>query len=264
MSILRFEIRSQIRTAAVWTAASALIISVFMLGVYPVFLESYSEIKNIIAGFPKEFAEVFGLEMDMLFSFEGFYGFGSFYVFVFGAAAAASLAVSVFAREKRAKCIDFIFTKPISRRNIFALKLLSVVAVLAASNIVYVAVSMLIYSFNGRSDGRFFLAACTLFFTQLMFLSAGVLAAVYMKRVRSVSGTAAAIAFGAFLLSALSSILEDVYPDYFYAPLKYFDPIKLFLNGSFGAKYVFCAIAIIASCLAASFFRYTKSDAKSA
>ncbi len=263
MNILRFEIRNQLKTAAVWTVASVLIIIVFMRGVYPFFLEGYGEIKKIIASFPKEFAGALGLEMAVLFSFEGFYGFGSFYVFVFGAISAASLAISVFAREKRAKCLDFILTKPRSRRNIFAVKLLSVLLVLAAANIVYIAVSMLVYSLNGGKDGRFFLAACALFFTQLMFMSAGVFASVFMKRIRSVSGTAAAIGFGAFALTALSNILEDVYPDYFYAPLKYFDPSKLFMNGSFGAKYVFCALVIITVSLGASFFRYTKGDAQS-
>ena len=171
-----------------------------------------------------------------------------------------SLTISVFAREKRSKCLDFILTKPRSRKKIFAYKLSSVISILIGMNIIFVAASLVSYSSSGGSNNYFLLASCSLFFTQLVFVALALLVSVFFRRIRSVSGTAAALGFGAFIMSAMTSIMGGKIVFYF-APLKFFDASKLIFEGGYDGSMVIWAVFVVLTCVAASYLRFTKSDA---
>jgi hypothetical protein len=73
--------------------------------------------------------------LDEIFSFGGFYAFCFFYAAVMGAIMASSPGLDLFSREKRAKCTDFLMTKPITRGRLFFAKLLAALTLTVAANI---------------------------------------------------------------------------------------------------------------------------------
>jgi ABC-2 type transport system permease protein len=262
MNIFMFELKAQLKNFIIWTAAIILLLVVLMSGLYPVFNDSLVDIIAMLKNFPPEFAAAFGLHLEDMFSYGGFYSFSFMYLSMIGAIMAVTLSVSAFAREKRSKCVDFLLTKPINRSAIFAWKLLAGVAFLVLFNIIYITAAMLGYIAGGEGNnepGRFLLAVFSLFPTQLVFFSTGVLFAVLARKIRSVSGIATAFGFAGFLLSALYGMLEEELLR-FVTPLKYFEPSAVFSSGGYDVKYAITGLVVAAACVVVSYTRYCKSD----
>lgn len=263
MNIFLFEFKAQIKTFIIWTAVLLFTYIVFFEGIYPIFYDSLDDVLKMLSGFPPEFAAAFGFNITDMFSYSGFFSFSFMYISIIGAIMAVTLTISTFAREKRSKCADFLLTKPINRRDIFATKLLSNLVLLIISNIIFTAAAVVLYlsdNADGALTGKFILAASGIFFTQLVFLSVGIFYAVFSKRVRSIAGAATVFGFGAFILSAIVNILEEE-SLFFVAPLKYFEPAPVFSTGAYETKYIIAAIVIIALLTCLAYLKFCKSDA---
>jgi ABC-type transport system involved in multi-copper enzyme maturation permease subunit len=198
MNIFLFELKAQLRSFIIWTAVILILLIVFMTGMYQVFYDSKDAVVQVIQNFPARVCHGLRLVVEMIFNFSGFFAFSMSYLVLAGAIMAVSVAVSIFAREKRAKCTDFILTKPVSREKIFMIKLLSGLALIVATNIIFIAAAIILYTAGGNENsglGEFVYASCSLFFTQIVFFSIGVVYAALARKVRSVSGAATAIGF---------------------------------------------------------------------
>jgi ABC-type transport system involved in multi-copper enzyme maturation permease subunit len=263
MNIYVFELKAQAKIFLVWTLVLIFFLVIFMAGIYPVFYDSLDDITAMLQNFPPAFAAAFGIEMESMFSYGGFFGFSAMYITLMGAIMAVTLSVGTFAREKRSKCVDFLLTKPRSRRTIFFSKLLSGLTLLAATSIIFIAAAVIGYMAAGAETpglGTFILAAFSLFPTQLVFYAAGVLFAVLAKKIGSVSGIATAFGFSGFILTALYGMLEKEVIR-FIAPLDYFDSASVLKTGGFEAKYAVTGLLVIAACLVLSYARFRTSDA---
>ncbi|MDD3141319.1 MAG: ABC transporter permease subunit [Lachnospiraceae bacterium] len=263
MNIYVFELKSQVKNVIIWTTAIIICLAVFQIGIYPMFSDSLDEILKVISGFPKSFLVAFGFDVDTMFSFDGFFNLTYSYLTLMGAIMAMVLSLSTFAREKRNKCVDFLLTKPIGRNKIFIAKLLAVLTAIVITNVFVIVSSIIIYQKAdepAKDIGIFLLGVSGLFFTQLVFVAMGVMFAVFAKKIRSISGTATAVGFCAFILSALYGILEEEFLR-FVAPLKYFDAAAVNSSGSFEARYVCVAMIVIIICVGTAYTAYCKRDA---
>ena len=253
MNVFRFELRRAWDGVAVWTLIMLGLLGGLIIGALPAFLESRAGVEAMMSKFPPAFAAAFGLQLDNLFSFGGFYAFGYLYYSLFGAIMASSVGLDLFSREKREKCMDFLLTKPRGRSRL---------ALLLGSNLLFILESLILYRAYAPAPllmGRALLAASALLFTELVVFSITVAIAVFARKVRSVSGAATAIGVGGFLLSALHSILEEEALRYI-TVYKYFDVSKAFFEGGFEAPYVATAIVLSLACLCAAWLKYTRSD----
>lgn len=254
--IFRFEIRRQLITNIIWAIIILCVMYVLMAGVYPIFYASKSEVMKVLEGFPPTFAAAFGMNIEKMFTFNGYYVFAFSYISLLGAIMASALAIASFAREKRMHCSDFLLTKPITRSSIFIQKLMHGLVVLLLFNLVYIVLLLLL---NHESFNEMLLASFSLLFTQLVFFGLGVLYATFAKRIRSVAGIATVFGFGAFILSALVNILEEDKLR-FVDPLKYFDPSAIFLNGSYDTVYAITGILVFIASISVAYIRFNKQD----
>lgn len=262
MNVCRFELRRAWGGAAGWTLVIVGLLYGLILGAMPVFFESRPDVEAMLANFPPEFSAAFGLELDGMFSFEGFFSFGFLYYAIFGAIMAAVLGLDLFSREKREKCMDFLLTKPRSRSRLFFEKLFAAFSLLVLSNLLFIAASLTLYRAHAPDASQplhALLAASALFFTEIVILAIAIFAATFAKRVRSVSGAATAIGFGGFMLSALHSILEEDALRYI-TPFKYFDASKAFFEGRFETPYALTAAAVTIALIALAYVKYTRDD----
>jgi ABC-2 type transport system permease protein len=262
MNILRFELKSLLRSFLVWTASLIALYLLLMLGFYGMFMEGKDAVMSALKDLPPYFAAIFGIQLDKIFSFGGFFQFVFTYIGVVGAIMAASVSLHAFAREKRLKCADFILTKPVGRGKIFLMKLFACLAVLAAANILFLAACALSWQVNGAEEslGTVLLAALSLFFTQLVFLAIGALISMLLKKVRSVSGVAMVIGLTGFLLMMLSSLLKEEFMRYL-SPLHYFNPGAVFMTGGYDAKLVWTGALIAVACASAAYVLFVRRDA---
>jgi len=263
MNVYLFELRRIWKSAVSWSAILLALLIVLMAVVYPMYYSARAEVEAALAGFPPQFAAAFvGVSLDRIFSYGGFYAFGYLYLSLLGAIMAAVLGLDLFAREKRAKCTDFLMTKPMRRIHLFAAKALAGLTALILTNALFLLVSFLLYRAQEQGTlqpGRAVLASGALFFTQLVIFAVSACIAAYAKKIRSTSGGAMAIGFGGFILTALHSILEEDALRYI-APYKYFDVSLAFSEGRFETPYVVTAAAVTISLLFLSAVKYCTSD----
>lgn len=256
MNIFKFEIKKLCLSSAIWTLAISLVLWGFMVGVYPLFQESAADINKVMAGFPPSFAAAFGVDITNLLSFGGYYNFCFGYISVIGAIMASFIGISIFSRESRAKCSDFLLTKPVSRKKVFIYKYLTGISLIAACNVVYLVVIIII---GKRNDTSMILPGLSLILTQLVFFALGIFYAVSAKKVHSVSGSATIFGFSSFILSAMVNILNSENLRYI-APLKYFEPLKVFYDGGYEVKYAVAGTVVFLVCTLLAYLRMTKSD----
>jgi ABC-type transport system involved in multi-copper enzyme maturation permease subunit len=262
MNVFRFELRRAWVGAAIWTLVMTGLLCGLIVGALPAFMESRAGVENMLANFPPAFAAAFGLQMDNLFSFGGFYSFGFLYFSLFGAIMSAGIGLDLVSREKREKCMDFLLTKPRARNNLFLSKMLAALTLLLISNVLFIGESLLLYRAYAPAPllpGRALLAASSLLFMELLFFAIGVFFAAFAKKIRSVSGTATAIGFAGFLLSALNSLLEEEKMRYV-TPFQYYNAAKAFFDGAFETKYALIGVALTIALMIAAYKRYTRAD----
>ena len=262
MNVFRFELHRAWVGILVWTIVLTGLLGGLIAGALPAFMESRAGVENMLASFPPAFAAAFGMQMDNLFSFGGFYAFGFLYFSLFGAIMAAGLGLDLFSREKREKCMDFLLTKPRTRSRLFLEKLLAALTLLLASNVCFVAESLALYRAYAPAPlmmGHALLAASSLLLTELLFLSIGAVTAVLARKIRSVSGLATAIGFAGFLLSALHSLLEEEKLR-FITPFQYYETSKAFFDGAFEPKYALVGAGLTLALMIIAYARYTRAD----
>lgn len=262
MNVFRFELRRTWVGILVWTLVLCGLLGGMIAGALPAFLQSRAGVEHMLASFPPAFAAAFGMVMDDLFSFGGFYAFGFLYFSLFGAIMAAGLGLNLFSREKREKCMDFLLTKPRERGRLFLEKLVAALSLLLASNFFFILESLMLYRAYAPAPlmvDRALLAASSLLLTELLFLAVGAAIAVFARRIRSVSGLATAIGFAGFLLSALHSLLEEEKLLYI-TPFSYYNTSKAFFEGAFEPKYALVGAALTLGLMLAAYARYTRAD----
>lgn len=262
MNVFRFELRRAWLSAMIWTLIILTLLIGLITGALPAFMDSRAGVEAMLKNFPPAFAAAFGLQLDNLFSFGGFFSFGFLYYSLFGAIMVAIIGLDLFSREKREKCMDFLLTKPRTRSRLFFEKLLAATTLILISNALFISAALSLYRAYAPAPlhlGNALLAAASLLLTELVLFSVAVFAAVFARKIRSVSGTATAIGFAGFLLSALHSLLEEEKLRYI-TPFKYFEASKVFFDGAFEAKYAITGAAVTLALMLAAYIRYTRAD----
>jgi ABC-2 type transport system permease protein len=262
MNVYLFELKNLLRSLLVWSAVIVAILVLLMQGFYPAMMASRPELEAILANYSPQVLQAVGVDIDKIFSYTGFYVFSYTYIGLLVAIMAVSFTLQALAREKRAKCIDFILTKPISRGGVFSAKLLACFTAVVIFNIIYIVLVVVDFSLKaGTADAQFSLTQLLLapFLTQLVFIALAAVYAVFVKRVRSVSGTATAFGFVVLLLSGLVEMLEIDWLNYI-APLQYFNPAYIFDSGSFAPQLVITAAVVFAAGLLLAAVRNQRQD----
>lgn len=260
MNVYLFELRRSLGTFAGWTLTLLASVSIFMQGMYPIYNDSVDDILKMMESFPKEFLAAFGFNKEM-FSFGGFYAFTFTYLTLMGILFVGSLTLGIFAREKRSRCQEFIFAKPMTRGRLFGAKLAAVLTWLAVSNLLLGGWVAAVTAMAGEKEvlGNILVATLSILFTQLLFMAFLILYAVAARKVRTITGPSMAFAFGGFILSALEGIIDKEEMRYI-APFKYFDPFHGVLEGGFELPYAMTAVVLFALAMTGSFLMYLRKD----
>lgn len=262
MNVFFFEIRSYLRSAITWTISIIVVFILMMYGLFPLYMDAAATLDSVLENFPPAFAQAFGIAINNMFSFGGFYNFAFGYLALMAGIMAVCMAITVFAREKKSKSMDFILTKPISRAKLFQSKLFACVAILLTMNVLYEIFFLFVYQSKGANEvslaGALY-AGAGIFFTQLIFLAFGILFSVTAKKIRSISGVGTIFGITAFILSSLANVLEEE-KIYYISPLKYFEPDGIFKGENYEVGLIIASILIIAVCLGIAYRIYIKSD----
>src|SRR3989304_4692267 len=208
-NILRHEFQGHLRSALRWSLSVAALILVFF-SIFPSFASSAATMNQLMANFPPELLEAFGMNGLDMASGLGFFGLLFLFLQICLAIQAGSYGFGMVSIEESEFTADFLITKPVSRTHILNSKLLAVLACLLITDLaVWLSSLAGIALFTGSREvdlGTLVLLLFSLPVFQLFFLSVGLIISLLVKRVRSVTPYALGLGFGIYVLSAFSRI----------------------------------------------------------
>lgn len=263
-SLYRFELKQSLGSFITWTVVNIAVLALFFKFLMPYYLGQEEVMSSVMAQYPIEFLEAFGMNPQTIFRPEGFYSFGYTYFSILGTIMAAIITISIFFREKHNKSVEFLLVKPLSRSNIFLSKFVAAISYLIVFNgiyfLAYIGLSTTLdiaYPINKET----ILAGLAVFFLQLFIMQLCILLSVTLPKIRNISGAATGMGLGLFVLSmAIGFIDKKVL--YYLSPYDLFNPKEIFLSGGFYPPYIATACIAALLALGLSYFRFVKSELK--
>ena len=261
MNIFVHELKAYRKSTLVWAFSLIAIVALFM-SMFPSISKEIVEFKKLLEGFPEPVRKALGLEIDSFGSILGFYSYLFVYLTLCGAIQAMHIGTSIVSKEVRDKTADFLLTKPVSRTTILTAKLLAALTTLVVTNVVFlISARIMVAQVNTESYSvkSFWMISMTLFFTQLIFLSLGIILSIVFPKIKSVLTVSLGTVFTFFIIGLLVSTTDDSMKRYL-SPFKYFDSAYILENSSYEISFMLAGIGIIVISLIASYIIYMKRD----
>jgi ABC-2 type transport system permease protein len=261
-TIFKFEFRSRLKSAVIWSVSIVLLIVVF-LSIFPGFADQAALLNELMSNFPQELRIAFGLDKMDLASVLGYFSLVFMFVQLCLAIQASTYGFGLVSIEETELTADFLLSKPVSRVQVLTSKLLAALAALTLTNLAVWAGSIAsVFAFNGGRDvnmGTLALLLGSILIFQLFFLGVGLVFSLLVRRVRSVTPYALGLAFGAYVLGAFSGVFSDVYLE-FITPFKHFDAAYIVKINAFNTPLVLFNIAVSLVALVVSYWLYLRRD----
>jgi ABC-2 type transport system permease protein len=261
-TIYLHEFRTRLKSVIIWSLSITALI-VFFSSMFTLFADQAALMNGFLAKYPPALKAAFGMDRIDLATVLGFYSFVFMFVQLCLAIQASNYGFGLVSIEESELTADFLMTKPVSRGQILASKLLAALTSLTITNlVVWVASFTAITLFRGGHEyepGTLILLLLSIGIFQLFFMSVGLAVSLMVKRVRSVTPYALGLGFGMYVLSAFSGIFGDVKLE-LVTPFKHLDAPYIVQHGAFDTPLVLLNLTVTLIALAASYWMYTRRD----
>jgi ABC-2 type transport system permease protein len=230
---------------------------------YQGYAKSGVSITDLFKDLPAGFSAFFGIGSLDLGTAGGFFSIMALYLSVMLGVHAVLLGSRIIAKEEIDKTAEFLFTKPITRRQGFTAKILAAFTIMTVLSVVTAISSVIIVGiFNeGPSiNNDILLLMPSIFFIQLIFLTIGISFASIMRNPKRASMFSGALLLATFIISAFVDITDKFDFLKYLSPFKYFDAKTIFIDGEYDISYIVIAIVFVISFLAVSQTAFKRRD----
>jgi ABC-2 type transport system permease protein len=266
MNIYRQEFKMNLRSVITWSVAVTVLIIIFV-SLFSSFAQDAALLNEMMANFPEELLAAFGMTGVDLSTILGYFSLAFLFVQICLAIQAANYGFALVSIEEREWTADFLLAKPVGRTQILTSKLLAALSGLIITDIVVWIASFLCITLC-KGDATYEPSSLLLLLLsivpfQLFFLAVGLVISLLVKRIRSVTPYAMALAFGMYVLSAFGDMLGEVALEKI-TPFKHFDPSYIIQHGAYDVPLVLISVSAIVISLVGSYVLYARRDIPSA
>jgi len=261
MNMYLHELKSLRKSTILW-AVSMIAIAVLYFSLYSGMVKDAEDFRNLLAAYPASIRAMLGVSLDSITSILGFYSMIFSFVAICGAIQAMNYGLSTLSKESRERTADFLLVKPVSRAAIVTSKLLAVLTMLLATDVLYylgASITVNIVKTTDYSVRLFFMVSLTLLFIQLIFFALGVFISVFFKKLNSVLPISLGVVFGLYILGAVL-VTDKNDAARFISPFQYFNISYILNNSRYELQYIITGAVIVAVTIAASYIIYVKKD----
>jgi len=231
---------------------------------YPVAIEKMKNLGEVIASMPKELIVAFNLQNYDWNKVLNYLSYEFQYIFLACGIYAATIGAYIFSKEESSKSIELVYSKPITRNQIFFSKLFVASATILIFNIVlfaFTSIALILGITNQPIDiNAVFNMYLALFLTQMIFMSIGILIAVVMKKSKSSAAIASGLVMFSYIIGVFSKITDAIKDLIYISPLHYFTPDQIITNGEFSTKYLIVTACTIILSILISWKVYQRKD----
>jgi ABC-2 type transport system permease protein len=261
MNIILRELKAH-RKSLVWWSVGMFLLILTGMTKFTGFANSGQSANDLFKGLPA-LAAAFGVESVDLTTAIGFYSILLLYIMIMTSIHASLLGAEIVSKEEQGKTVEFLFAKPVTRRQVITSKLIAALINVVILNIVALASSVVIVSaFNKGAPviSAIMLMMVGLFFIQVVFLSIGIAAAAVTTRAKLAAPIATTILLATFFLSMWLDITSK-YPSLKYlTPFKYFEGKAVINSNKIDLLFVAISLIIVAVMMVATYVRYDRRD----
>ena len=254
MNIYKHEFKMNLNSVIIWSVAIAALIFIFV-SLFPSFAKDAELLNEMLVNFPEELLLAFGMTGIDLSTVLGFFSFAFLFAQICLAIQAANYGFSLVSIEER------------ELTQILTSKLLAALSGLTITNIVvWISSFTFIHLFKGDrtyEPRNLILLLLSILVFQLFFLTVGLVISLLVKRVRSVTPYAMALAFGMYVLSAFGSMLGESKLENI-TPFKHFEPNYIVQHAAYNLPLVLISVTVIVISLVGSYLLYSKRNIPSA
>lgn len=263
MLLVKTEFKRNFKSLLLWTA---IIVgtALMMMAMYPAFKDSFANIEEMLANYPKEFLEAFGLGEGQLNMGDpyGWFGVeGYLFVTLIGGSYAAILGSSILSKEEDDKSIEFLLSKPISRNQILLGKALVVVSNLVVLNIIMGLVLLISFSIIGDLKVlTWLLYIVGPFILEIIFASIAFMVSVFVTKSRKVMSISLGIVIGMYAVDLIAKLTDTFEFLKYITPYEYVNATSIVNDNMIKPLYLLFSLLIVLISGFISWYVYTKKD----
>ncbi len=261
MNLYRHELRSYRTSTIVWIIALSGY-AVLFLTMLVSFLQDVAVSKGIIEQLPEAVRTAFNIRAETFLTLNGFYSLLLIDLTFIGAVQAMNLGVGIMSKEVSGKTVDFLLTKPITRRNVYVQKVLATLTIIVITNLVFQVVTLssaVLFGHESFNIAVFVRLSGILFATQLYFLGIGLAVSMVIPKIRSVIAVSIPAVFIFFIVGLLDSLVGNQAAR-FLSPFKYYDTAYIIQHGSYEWQYIGLELVVVASAIAGGYWLLARKD----
>ncbi len=206
----------------------------------------------------------FGMEIEKLSNILGFYVIRNTPLILLLTGMFSILtAVSLFANEEFEKTAEFLYTRPMTRTEIFGAKVLACITLIFIMNTVAVLtgfISLEIFKTEDYEKTPFFIHSIYGFLTSLTFASIGLVISALAKRGRGLFALSVAIVMGTYFLDLISKVSDSTAYIGYISPFHFVDNDILVPDYTLNMLYTGIFIAAILILTLFSYLYFLKKD----
>lgn len=267
MNVFIFEIKRQLKPLLAWSTIVALLLVLFM-AFFPSMASSGMAqlVKAKINAIPPGMREVVGISQMTDFSdLLQYFAYVAQYILMAACIYAGILGASALVKEETEGTIEFLYAQPISRSKITSIKLLSILSVLGAFNVVFFLVSLILFQ-AFKEPGYVYLNLLWAMFqgmiaAQLVFLALGLSLSSVLPRSSQPATVALAVFFITYLLGTFSLVIKKLEWLKYLSPFHYVQPSTILSSGgTIKPVFVVLMLSVIIIAIFFAYWRYSKKD----
>lgn len=259
MNVFKHELKQNRKVTAAWTIALIAVAALY-ISIFPAISNSPG-VEDVYQNFPEAFKKTFGITENFLTSFTGIYAVVLNLILLTGAVQAMNLGTGITSREVRERTADFLLTRPITRASVLRQKLLTVLLLILATDIVFMAVdwALIVALIEDAFQFKtFFISTSSLFLVQLFFLTFGFMMGSVLPRIKSVITVSLPVVFGFYIIGLFDTVVGEKIK--YMTPFKFFDVNKLTAGSGYEPWMILYLALLSAGAVVISFVVYQRKD----
>lgn len=262
MNIFMREIKANRKSLIIW-CIGVIFMVISSMGKYAGMSSSGQSMNELMASMPKSLQVIMGTGAFDLSKASGYYGTIFLYLLLMATIHAVMIGANIVSKEERDHTAEFLFVKPISRKNIITFKLAAALLQIIVFNVITLISSILAvakYSSGEKVTDDITLLMLAMFILQLLFMVIGSAMAAVMKNPKSSTAHSTGLLLITFILSITIDLNRNLASLNYFTPFKYFEAKNIMYGGGFDIPFVILSLVLIATLSTITYVFFQKRD----
>ena len=259
MTLVKHELKQSKLSFLIWTLSIGFMIALCVF-LYPEMSSQMEDVTDIFASMGS-FTAAFGMDRLNFGTLIGFYAVECGNILGLGGAFyAAFCAVAVLSKEEKEKTAEFLLTHPVSRKRIVTEKLISVIILITAMNIIVYALAVGSFAAIDETVPMKEMNLLHIAYYLMQIEIAGICFCISAFVRKGSIGIGLGMATILYFLNLVANITESAEFLKYITPFGYCEAADIIADGSLDMTLIAIGMAVTLCGIARAYIKYTKKD----